>query len=116
MVVRPVGSFRPKNTPADVGGEWCTWCHTFDRFVSSRPEVQNALKQHSIVVKVSYSAQNRNEQLLSRCTKATGYPHFYVLNGCGYVIASQSSAGLESGMDYDEVKVLAFLRRHRSAQ
>jgi thioredoxin-related protein len=100
----------------DVGGEWCTWCHIFDRFVASRPEVRKALQEHYILVKVNYSPQNRNEQLLSRWPKAKGYPHFYVLDGAGMVVASQPSGEIESGKDYDEAKVLAFLRRHRAGQ
>lgn len=96
----------------DVGGEWCTWCHIFDRFVSSRAEVQKALADRYVVVKVNYSPQQRNEALLSRFPKAKGYPHFYVLDAAGKVLASQPSGELESGQDYDEAKVLAFLRRN----
>jgi thiol:disulfide interchange protein len=95
----------------DVGGEWCAWCHVFDRFVASRPEVRQTLQERYILVKVNYSPQNRNEALLSNWPKATGYPHFYVLDADGKVLASQPSGELESGRDYDEGKVLAFLRR-----
>src|SRR4029450_1160049 len=57
----------------DVGGEWCTWCHVFDRFVASHPEVKKTLEERYIVVKVNYSPQNRNEKLLSGWPKAKGY-------------------------------------------
>jgi thiol:disulfide interchange protein len=95
----------------DVGGEWCAWCHVFDRFVASRPEVRRTLQDHYVLVKVNYSPQNRNEALLSRWPKAKGYPHFYVLGPDGKVVASQASAELEAGNNYDEDKLLAFLRR-----
>ena len=95
----------------DVGGEWCTWCHVFDRFVASRPEVKKTLEEKYIVVKVNYSPQNRNEKLLSRWPKAKGYPHFYILDGNGRVLVSQASGELEAGKDYDEAKVLALLRK-----
>ena len=95
----------------DVGGEWCAWCHVFDRFVASRPEVRKTLQEQYILVKVNYSPQNRNDALLSRWPKAKGYPHFYVLGTDGQVVASQASGELEAGKDYDEGKVLAFLRR-----
>ena len=97
----------------DVGGEWCTWCHVFDRFIASRAEVQKLLGERYVLVKVNYSPQQRNEQLLSRFPKARGYPHFYVLDSGGKVLASQASAELEGGNDYDETKVLAFLKRHQ---
>jgi hypothetical protein len=85
-------------------------------FVAARPEVQKALQQHYVLLKVNYSPQNRNEQVLSKWPKARGYPHFYVLDAAGKVLASQASGELESGKDYDEAKVLAFLRQHLVAQ
>lgn len=95
----------------DVGGEWCTWCHIFDRFVASRPEVKKVIAEGYILVKVNYSPQQRNEQLLSRFPKAKGYPHFYVLDADGKLRASQASGELEGGKDYDEAKVIGFLRQ-----
>jgi thiol:disulfide interchange protein len=100
----------------DVGGEWCSWCHVFDRFVARSPEVQKAMQERYILLKVNYSPQNRNEAVLSRWPRAKGYPHFYVLDATGSVVASQASAELEAAHDYDEAKVLAFLRRHVAAQ
>jgi thiol:disulfide interchange protein len=97
----------------DLGGEWCTWCHVFDRFVAARPAVLKTLHDRYILVKVNYSPKNRNPTLLSRWPKAKGYPHFYVLDADGKVLASQPSAELEADNDYDEAKVLAFLRRHQ---
>ena len=104
-----------KRVLVDVGGEWCVWCHIFDRFVAARPEVQKATQDHYVLVKVNYSPQNRNEALLSQWPMAKRYPHFYVLDATGKMLASQPSAELESGKDYDEAKVLAFLRRHAPA-
>jgi thiol:disulfide interchange protein len=95
----------------DVGGEWCTWCHIFERFVASHPEVKKTLEEKYIVVKVNYSPQNRNEKLLSRWPKAKGYPHFYILDASGRVLLSQPSVELEAGKDYDEAKLLALLRK-----
>jgi len=100
----------------DVGGEWCTWCHIFDRFIAARPQVQKVLQDHYILLKMNYSPQNRNEQLISTWPKAKGYPHLYVLNAAGKLVASQPSVDLEAGKDYDEAKVLAFLRRHQAAE
>ena len=100
----------------DVGGEWCTWCHVFDRFVARSPEVRKAMQEGYILLKVNYSPQNRNQAVLSQWPRAQGYPHFYVLDAAGRVVASQASAELEAARDYDEAQVLAFLRRHALAQ
>lgn len=86
------------------------------RFVAASAPVRQLLQDRYVVVKVNFSPQNRNEALLSRWPKARGYPHFYVLDPEGNVIASQASAELEAGNDYDEAKVLAFLRRHLPAR
>lgn len=99
----------------DVGGNWCSWCHVFDRFLATREEVRKELAGRYVVVKVNWSPQNRNESVLSRFPKARGYPHFYVLDGTGKLLASQASGELESGKEYDEAKVLAFLRRQQTA-
>lgn len=100
----------------DVGGEWCTWCHILDRFLASRAEVRRTLEEHYVWLKVNYSPQNRNEALLSRWPRAAGYPHLYVLDGAGQLLASQATGELEAGKDYDEARMLAFLRRHRRAR
>jgi thiol:disulfide interchange protein len=97
----------------DVGGEWCSWCHLFDRFVASHPEVQKALSERYILVKVNYSPQQPNKAVLSRFPKPKGYPHFYVLDASGKVLASQATDEFEAGSDYDETKVLGFLRRQQ---
>jgi thiol:disulfide interchange protein len=99
----------------DVGGEWCSWCHIFDRFVASHPQVHKLLEERYVLVKVNYSPQQRNEALLSRYPKVAGYPHFFVLDATGKVLSSQPSGELEAGSSYDEAKVLAFLRRHQPA-
>jgi len=101
-----------KRVLVDVGGEWCAWCHILDRFIAAHPEVQRTLQAQYVRVKVNFSPQNRNEKLLARWPKATGYPHLYVLDAGGQLLASQPSVELEGGPDYDEQKVLAFLRRH----
>jgi thiol:disulfide interchange protein len=96
----------------DLGGEWCAWCHILDRFIAAHPEVQRTLDAGYVRVKVNFSPQNRNEALLSRWPRAAGYPHLYVLDASGKLLASQATSELEAGQSYDEQKVLAFLRRN----
>ena len=102
-----------KRVLVDVGGEWCPWCHILDRFVASNADVKQLVNDNYVWVKVNWSPQNKNEDVLSRWPKVKGYPHLFVLDGDGRMLQSQDTSELEAGKDYDKDKVLAFLRRHR---
>jgi thiol:disulfide interchange protein len=101
-----------KQVLVDVGGEWCIWCHILDRFIASHAPVKRLLEDNYVVVKVNWSPQNRNETLLSQWPRIKGYPHLFVLDDKGQLVHSQDTSELEAGRDYDEGKVLAFLRGH----
>src|SRR6476661_78253 len=101
-----------KQVLVDVGGEWCIWCHILDKVIASHAPVQRLLEDNYVVVTVNWSPQNRNEALLSQWPKIKGYPHLFVLDGKGQLVHSQDTSELEAGRDYDEGKVLAFLREH----
>jgi len=105
-----------KRVLVDVGGEWCIWCHILDRFVASHAEVKKLVDDNYVWVKVNWSPQNRNEALLAQWPKIKGYPHLFVLDTKGQLLHSQDTSELEAGKDYDEGKVLAFLRRHAPAR
>ena len=102
-----------KQVMVDVGGEWCSWCHILDRFVSTNADVKKLVDDHYVWVKVNWSPKNKNEALLSRWPKFTGYPHLFVLDGDGRIVHSQDTGDLEAGKDYDKDKMLAFLRQYR---
>jgi thioredoxin-related protein len=93
----------------DVGGEWCIWCHRLDAFFSENKDVSEMLRRHYVVVKVNYSKENKNEKVLSKYPKISGYPHLIVLDQKGDLLHSQNTGDLESGKGYDKSKVLAFL-------
>jgi thioredoxin-related protein len=95
----------------DVGGEWCIWCHRLDDFIESHPEVNNYLHENFVVVKVNYSEENKNEEVLSRYPEIPGYPHFFVLESNGDFLHSQGTAELEEDSSYSKKKLLTFLRR-----
>ena len=58
-----------KRVIADVGGEWCTWCHLMDQFIAANPDVRAVLEANFVWVKVNYSPSNKNERLLSMWPK-----------------------------------------------
>jgi thioredoxin-related protein len=100
-----------KRVLLDVGGEWCIWCHRLDTLFAKDPDLDQFLHRNFVVVKVNYSKENRNENVLSRYPKIPGYPHFFVLDKDGKLLCSQDTGELESGKGHDPEKVLGFLRR-----
>ena len=104
-----------KHVIVDVGGEWCAWCHILDRFIAGHAEIRQAIASDFVWVKVNWSPANRNERLLSAWPKITGYPHLFVLDATGRVLRSQPTVQFEAGKDYDEARMLAFLRANRPA-
>ena len=43
-----------------VGGYWCSWCHTLDRYLEKNKEFANLFYQTFEVVKIYYGAKNEN--------------------------------------------------------
>ena len=95
----------------DVGGEWCIWCHRLDDFIESHEEINNYLHNNFIVVKVNYSEENKNEEVLSKYPEIPGYPHFFVLNSEGEFLHSQGTAELEEDSSYSIEKMMSFLKK-----
>jgi thiol:disulfide interchange protein len=95
----------------DVGGEWCGWCHTLDRYFVEHPELKEARDRLYVWTKVNYSTENRNEAVLSRYPKINGYPHLFVLDKDGQLLHSQDTSLLEEGSSYNYDRMQAFLMR-----
>lgn len=94
----------------DVGGEWCVWCHRLDQLFADNPDLAAFLEKHYVVVKVNWSKENKNEEVLSRYPKVAGYPHLFVLEKDGSLLHSQETGALEEGKGHSKEKVLAFLK------
>jgi thiol:disulfide interchange protein len=94
---------------AEVGGEWCTWCHIMDRFFAANPDLAKIRDANFIVLKINFSKENRNQAFLSRWPRVAGYPHFFVLDANGRLLQSQDTSVLEAAKDYDPIAFRAFL-------
>jgi thioredoxin-related protein len=95
----------------DVGGDWCIWCHRIDNFIESHEEINDYLHKNFIWVKVNYSKENKNEELLLQYPKIPGYPHFFILDSDGKLLHSQNTGELEHDKDYSVEKMMAFLKK-----
>jgi thioredoxin-related protein len=99
-----------KRVLLEVGGEWCIWCHHMDEFFEKHTELLALREKNFIMVKINYSDENKNEQVLSRYPPVKGYPHIFVLERDGKLLQSQDTGKLEEGKSYNLDKFTAFLK------
>jgi thiol:disulfide interchange protein len=100
-----------RNVLLEVGGEWCSWCHILDKYFEDNADIRELRDRNFVMVKVNFSPENKNEQVLSRYPAIEGYPHFFVLDGEGKLLHSQNTGELEAGKSYDREKFTAFLKQ-----
>jgi thioredoxin-related protein len=98
-----------RNILLEIGGDWCSWCHILDRFVSSNKDIADVIEQNFVVVKVNVSEENYNDEFMEQYPFVTGYPHFFILDNEGELVHSQDTAKLEEGQSYNHDVFLAFL-------
>ena len=98
-----------KNIFVVVGGEWCSWCHTMDRFFHEHADLAALRDNNYVTMKVSMSQENPNRAFLSRFPPIHGYPHIFILDAQGKLIHSQPTNGLEDGRSYNLGRFKAFL-------
>lgn len=99
-----------KHVFIQLGGNWCTWCLAFHRFVQEDPELDSVLESNYVVYHLNYSPENKNAALLKQFQypQRFGFPCFIILDQKGQVLHIQNSAYLEKGRSYDHDKVLTF--------
>lgn len=93
----------------EVGGEWCSWCHILDEYFDKHPDLTALRDKNFVTVKINFSEENPNKEVLSRYGEINGYPHIFVLDSDGKFLHSQGTGVLESGMSYDLEKMNDFL-------
>jgi thiol:disulfide interchange protein len=112
-IIAALGDARRTNRRVilDVGGEWCGWCHTLDRYFVQHGDLRALRDTKYVWLKVNYSTENKNTSVLSRYPTITGYPHLFVLEQDGSLLHSQDTVLLESGSTYDYDRMKAFLMK-----
>jgi thiol:disulfide interchange protein len=93
----------------EVGGEWCSWCHILDEYFDKHPDLTALRDKNFVTLKINFSEENPNKEVLSRYGPINGYPHIFVLDSDGKFLHSQGTGVLESGKSYDLEKLNNFL-------
>jgi len=95
-----------------AGGDWCRWCHVLNKFVTRNADVDAALHDAFVVVKVYVGDENYNEFFFSQLPQARGAPHFWIISPDRNVLSSQSTGAFEHGGNgYDKQEFLEFVEK-----
>jgi thiol:disulfide interchange protein len=101
-----------KRVLLDVGGNWCIWCYEMERYFEVHKDLRSLRDRYYVTVKVNWSPESQNEEILSKYPRIPGYPHLFVLDKTGALLHSQNTAKLEDGQrSYDMEKFTAFLKK-----
>ena len=93
----------------EVGGEWCSWCHILDEFFDKHADLTALRDKNFVTVKINFSDENPNKEVLSRYGHINGYPHIFVLDSDGKLLHSQDTAVFEEGRGYVLERLMTFL-------
>ena len=93
----------------EVGGEWCSWCHILDEYFDKHRDLTALRDKNFVTVKIDFSDENPNKEVLSRYGPINGYPHIFVLDSDGKFLHSQGTAVFEEGRGYVLERLTTFL-------
>jgi thioredoxin-related protein len=95
----------------EIGGNWCSWCRYFEEFYANHPDLRELRDKNYVLVRVNFSEENKNEAVIGKYGKVTGYPHIFVLDGDGKLLHSEDTSELEQGRGYSETAMKTFLEK-----
>ena len=100
-----------KHVLLQAGGNWCSWCISFDRFTHLNKSIDSLIDRNYVVYHLNYSKENTNADLFAQYgyPQRFGFPVFIVLDAAGNRIHTQNSEYLELGKSYHAQKVYEFL-------
>ncbi len=99
-----------KNVMLEVGGKWCVWCGYLDKFFAENTTIRQYRDEKYVMVKINFSPENKNQAVISKYGKVTGYPHIFVLDSNGKLLYSEDTSKLEQGRGYNLTAVASFLK------
>ena len=100
-----------KRVLLEVGGNWCIWCYRMEEYFEAHKDLLSLRDRNYVTVKVNWSSENQNREVLSKYPKIRGYPHLFVLDETGTLLHSQNTGELEDCQkSYDLEKFTAFLK------
>ncbi|WP_245942438.1 thioredoxin family protein [Candidatus Colwellia aromaticivorans] len=105
-----------RNVLIEIGGNWCTWCHKMDAFLLKNPNVYQALHNKYVLLKISVSDSNENDDFMKSLPPVLGYPHMYISTASGKMLLSKDTAELQDSDGYSTEYWLDFLQQWQLKQ
>ena len=91
-----------------VGGDWCVWCFLLDRHFREDPEAARIFYGGFEVLRVYYNDDNPNKAFLARFPDFEMFPHFFVVETDGHVLASVPADVMISDARYQTALIRKF--------
>lgn len=101
-----------KNIIIQVGGNWCSWCLLFNKFIHEDADVNSLIENNYVYYHLNYSKENKNQDILDSYgnPEKMGFPVLLVLDEKGNLLHTQETSPLEEGKGYNKEKVLNFFQ------
>ena len=84
-----------------VGGDWCSSCVALDHAMLADAAMQRLLSERLILLKINYSAKNKNAAAMKMLPFFLGYPSAFMLDANGHIIKTKSIFHFESNGKFD---------------
>jgi thioredoxin-related protein len=100
-----------KHVLLQAGGNWCSWCIEFNRFVHADSSIDSLVNKCFVVYHLNWSKENENKAVFGKYgyPQRFGFPVFIILDENGNRLNTQNSEYLEQGKSYNKQKVFEFL-------
>lgn len=96
-----------------VGGDWCVWCFLLDRHFREDPEAARLFYEGFEVLRVYYGDDNPNKAFLDGFPDFEMFPHFFVVETDGRVLASVTADVLIADAKYQTALIRSFAKHWR---
>lgn len=93
-----------------VGGDWCVWCFLLDRHFREDPEAARLFYEGFEVLRVYYGDDNPNKAFLAGFPDFEMFPHFFVVETDGRVLASVTADVLIADAKYQTSLIRSFAK------
>ena len=96
-----------------VGGNWCVWCFFLDRHLNQDPAAAKLFYEGFEVLRVYWGEDNTNQAFLSRFPDFELFPHLFIVERDGTVLASVLADVLINDAKYDNALIAKLVEQWR---